>query len=345
LLTPVVLGEQASFPEFEPPVAAEAVDIRFDEVLPKAGETLVWCKSFLLSADPGVLADNVVAIEPLPGNLSVHHMHLHVCDDESASWTKHRNMYEDAGHQTPMTCLAPSWEAGSGCHGVAWTYLPGQQGLVFPEGVGLTIGDRPGDIRRVILEVRYNQAYLSEGVADRAGIRLWATKKAVVKHHVGLLSVGDPSSRFPRPLIPNRTGAMVALFCPPECTKKFVEPMNVFAFTSHGHLRATSVLTYIDFDPLSMNVPGLHLEPGRFEYGHHDFEPANFTLGLGASVKTMCVYDTSNDTQPVAFGAETSKEMCTQIFLYWPKQPTFTCGYYSEDLYWCGGGKNSLIPV
>ena len=25
-----------------------------------------------------------------------------------------------------------------------------------------------------------------------------------------------------------------------------------------------------------------------------------------------------------------------QVFLYWPKQYTFLCGYYGDQAYWCG---------
>jgi hypothetical protein len=28
--------------------------------------------------------------------------------------------------------------------------------------------------------------------------------------------------------------------------------------------------------------------------------------------------------------------MCMQVFLYWPKQYTFLCGYYGKKVYWCG---------
>jgi hypothetical protein len=36
------------------------------------------------------------------------------------------------------------------------------------------------------------------------------------------------------------------------------------------------------------------------------------------------------------FGPATSDEMCMQVFLYWPKQYTFLCGYYGKKVYWCG---------
>ena len=37
----------------------------------------------------------------------------------------------------------------SGCHGTAWTYLPGQSGLMFPAGVGLKIGTGNQDLRHL----------------------------------------------------------------------------------------------------------------------------------------------------------------------------------------------------
>lgn len=107
-------------PEFTPPPGTDPVDVRLDVVIPKAGETLIWCKSFLLEATEGVHPNNLIAVEPMPGNLSVHHMHLHVCDEGSPSWLKHQEMYSDAEALRPLSCSPPSWERDSGCHGTAW---------------------------------------------------------------------------------------------------------------------------------------------------------------------------------------------------------------------------------
>ena len=75
---------------------------------------------------------------------------------------------------------------------------------------------------------------------------------------------------------------------------------------------------------------------GAFEHDEQHFEPANFTVQKGDSLRTVCRYDTSEDTAPISFGPATSDEMCMQVFLYWPKQYTFLCGYYGRKVYWCG---------
>jgi hypothetical protein len=238
-----------------PPSNAEAVDVRFDvvipdmaanldtpldpdEPLPKRIQTLIWCKSFLVEANEGE-ANNVIGVTPMPGLPNVHHMHLHVCDPDSAAWQKHRRMYADvddsqpgapgARGNLPLSCVSPAWERGSGCHGTAWTFVPGQSTMMFPPGVGMKIGSGRHDLRHLVLEVHYDMAHELKDVPDNSGIRLWAVKEAVVQHRMGVLTVADPFAKFPQALPPGEPSVEVNVFCPPGCTKKFPSPINVFA--------------------------------------------------------------------------------------------------------------------
>jgi len=208
--------------------------------------------------------------------------------------------------------------------------------------VGLKIGEQAGDLRHVVLEVHYDKAYRSEGAVDHAGIRFWATKENVVRQRMGMMVVADPFARFPHTLPPQQTSVEVDMHCPPGCTATFRQPMHVFASMTHAHLRATSVHTFLG-TPSSKGhgVPvgaWRHVvASGHFAHDHQLFAPADFTLGLGDALRTTCKYDTTNDTEPVAFGPYTSNEMCMQVFLYWPKQYPYLCGYYSAEKFYCGG--------
>ena len=207
----------------------------------RSGKTLVWCQSFLLSdllrraaPDAAGAKMSVVAVEPLPGSPDVHHMHLHVCDADSRAFQTHAALFEE-GTSRPKTCLPPSWTPGSGCHGTAWTFLPGQEPVVFPEGVGFTVGgdDADGDdlaVRRVVLEVHYDGADAMKGAADFSGLRLWATKdwEKDAKMRVGLLSVADPFARLPQNLPADTADARYTTHCPPGCTKTFAAPLRAF---------------------------------------------------------------------------------------------------------------------
>jgi len=343
------LHAATSSPIFAPPNEAFAVDIRLDVIMPKASSTFVWCKSFLLEATEGIDPNNIMAVQPMPGNLSVHHMHLHVCQPESSAWRRHLRLYYDRQAEIPLSCFPPSWQPGSGCHGTTWTYLPGQNAMTFPEGVGMKIGKGQWDLQHVILEVHYNQAHDAVGVKDQAGIRFWASKENVVKHRVGLLSVADPFSRYPHPLPAGVKSVGLSLFCPPACTMKFADDMHVFSSMTHAHLRARYVQTALGYASTSeaevQNWTNV-VESGVFAHHHHQFTPANFTIKRGSSLRTTCMYDTSGDTEPIGFGPATdSNEMCMQVFLYWPKQKTFLCGYFSDKKDWCGGADDFLPTI
>ena len=66
-----------------------------------------------------------------------------------------------------------------------------------------------------------------------------------------------------------------------------------------------------------------------FSHDSQRFEPASFTIIPGDSLRTTCCHDTTEEDAPVRFGAATTDEMCMQVFLCWPKQPTFLCGHYA----------------
>ena len=47
------------------------------------------------NGDVSVHATNIIAVEPVPGSPSIHHMHLHVCTPDSRSWVKHKRLFAD----------------------------------------------------------------------------------------------------------------------------------------------------------------------------------------------------------------------------------------------------------
>ena len=388
------------------PKNAKPIDVRMDVVIPdttlgsadtfahgtheefRSGKTLVWCKSFLLSDlldGEGKLS--VVAVEPLPGSGDVH-MHLHVCDEGSGAFSRHKQLFADESgeHKKPLTCAPPSWQPDSGCHGTAWTFLPGQEPVLFPPNVGFTIGgsDDDGDalaVRRVVLEVHYDRAHLMRGRSDQSGLRLWATTDPNdATERVGLLSVADPFARLPQNLPGGQRDVRYTTHCPPGCTKTFEKPMRVFASMTHAHLRARRVLTSVgtpdangnimcgdsagnivqgdsisaqsaidgtENDGTSRNtwktVVSKGSADGSFKHDVQKFIHANFTITPGDALRTECRYDTSGDTKSTQFGPATSQEMCMQVFLYYPKQQPFLCGYYDETKFWCGDA-DGFVP-
>ena len=368
----------ASFPDTTAVSAARQAPGVHEEF--RSGKTLVWCKSFLLSdllrrtEGAGAAGEkmSVIAVEPLPGSPDVHHMHLHVCDEGSSAFETHRTLYEnDEGDvndaKRPKTCLPPSWTPGSGCHGTAWTFLPGQDPVQFPEGVGFTVGGEDGDgdelaVRRVVLEVHYDGADALKGRPDHSGLRLWATRdwKTDARERVGLLSVADPFARLPQNLPAGERDVRYTTHCPPGCTSTFAKPVRVFASMTHAHLRARHVLTSVgtpDARTGLVSVPpnegggangdanvssGWRVvvragdDAGAFSHDRQKFESADFEIRPGDALRTECRYDTSDAASSIPFGPATSQEMCMQVFLYYPKQREFLCGYYDEEKFWCG---------
>ena len=120
---------------------------------------------------------------------------------------------------------------------------------------------------------------------------------------------------------------------------------------THAHLRARHVLTSVGTpDPATGLVPegdgpstsGWRVvvdakdDAGAFSHDRQKFEPAEFSIQPGDALRTECRYDTRGAASSIPFGPATSQEMCMQVFLYYPKQPEFLCGYYDERRFWCG---------
>jgi|TARA_B110000305_G_C19328852_1_gene582892 hypothetical protein len=156
--------------------------------------------------------------------------------------------------------------------------------------------------------------------------------------------------------------------------------MRVFASMTHAHLRARRVLTSVgtpdangnimcgdsagnivqgdsisaqsaidgtENDGTSRNtwktVVSKGSADGSFKHDVQKFIHANFTITPGDALRTECRYDTSGDTKSTQFGPATSQEMCMQVFLYYPKQQPFLCGYYDETKFWCGDA-DGFVP-
>ena len=198
-----------------------------------------------------------------------------------------------------------------------------------------------------------------KGAADFSGLRLWATRdwEKDAKMRVGLLSVADPFARLPQNLPADTADARYTTHCPPGCTKTFAAPLRVFASMTHAHLRAKHVLTSVGTpDPETGLVPegdgpstsGWRVvvdakdDAGAFSHDRQKFEPAEFTIEPGDALRTECRYDTRGASSSIPFGPATSQEMCMQVFLYYPKQPEFLCGYYDERRFWCGDAEGFI---
>jgi hypothetical protein len=338
---------------FEPPPHTVAVDVRFDVVMPKASAKLVWCKSFLLEATDGIDPTNIVAVEPVTGNQSIHHMHLHACDADAPKWLEHQNMYKYDEGYTPRLCHIHNGGASrwSGCRTVTWSFLPGERAMTFPEGVGMKIGEGQWDLRHVLLEVQFDDTYETDGLKSQPGFRFWATKHNVVKHHVGMLMIDFLNL----PPLPKSPRLKLDLYCPSECTRKFDGDMHVFATMGYTQIEGMTVKSRIvrgnstDSKWMKLDQKGYVAEEVLAYVSNATFvntslpNPAltdvrftEFVIERGDSLTTRCVYDMWTDSDDHPLGKNTRNDgICAQTFVYWPRQDTFSCGYLDPDEMTC----------
>jgi hypothetical protein len=335
------LPAEVVVPQWAPPPDAVAVDVRFDVVMPKASAKIVWCKSFLLDAADGVDPTNIVAVEPMAGNQTIHHMHMHLCDADSPKWLEHQNMYKYDEGDVPRTCRIHQGDAG--CHGIGWSFLPGQGGMTFPKGVGLKIGNGRWDFRHVLLEVQYDDEYTTEGLISQPGFRFWAKKDNVVKHHAGMMMIDN----LFLPPLPKSPRLALTLHCTSACTQRFSWDMHVFA--TYGHTQIEGMKIHSQIEGLNSSIWRKLAQTGHIDEEWVRRDPTithdvlrntsftEFTIKRGDRLSTTCEYNIWADSVDHPLGKWTMNNgICAQTFVYWPKQDTSSCGYVSAGEEVCG---------
>lgn len=101
-------------------------------------------------------------------------MILYGCDAELES--------EKLGH---LHVLPECTAMPEGCTEMKWPWAVGGRDIVFPDNVGLPVGEGS---RFLILQMHYYNPNLDEGVVDNSGVKIYYTTEPK-EHEVGVMQI------------------------------------------------------------------------------------------------------------------------------------------------------------
>jgi hypothetical protein len=328
---------------------AQTLNFSMSYAIPAQTTTYAF-QSFTL---PDTVA-HVVAINFIVSAVSsalVHHLVLHDCSNSAffqATASATGNPYPNT--QTFINAFgsvstAQSLVGNGVCKAPIWAWAHGGDSLVTPASAGIRIG--ANNLKYLIAEVHYNNPQSTQGVTDTSVIQLVYTT-TMRAHDVGMLTVGDPATRFAS--IPANTASKAyEAVCSSACTSLTgagqwpSSGINVFNSFLHMHQFGTKMW---NTQMRAGKVLGVRGKVEYWDFNNQIAAQSCYTVLPGDQINTHCVYSTKNSAA-VPFGLSSSEEMCMAFLMYYPKMSAMTqCGHFEDsnvkkDM--CGYSGGSLV--
>jgi dopamine beta-monooxygenase len=285
--------------------------------IPEARTTYQWF-AFNFPDDSDDLFHAVYARALLDKAKFLHHFIINGCS----------NKFDDALHGAPI-----SSGAAAGCSIVVGSWARGAEIISVPTWVGLPIGKRAGLVA-LTLQIHYDNPDGEAGIVDTSGVDMYYTPTLRAE----TLSTFRATWLGANPLIvvpPGKQRWFVTRTCKvsvQDSAKKVAE-LNVLGVYYHAHTLGREMYAEV-------------LKKGSDMWQDVSFEPKwhfddqytrnteawNLTFETGDILQTTCVMDSRGETKPMAFGRETTDEMCFAVFHGWPGNLDMHC----EGEVWSG---------
>ncbi|CAG5129718.1 unnamed protein product [Candidula unifasciata] len=297
------LDYECNSPDFKCPALAEeemkAVTIRLPSgsVVP-AEETAYKCIVLDL-ASLGIPLDrdfHLVAITPsLDKHNLTHHMSLSAC---KAIWP------------APFEC---KYVVSPQCPEFFHLWTMGVKGHCFDPFTGIMIG--PNGIKKLVLQVHWNNPELISGLTDTSGLVLHYTP-VLRPHDAGVLITG--SSMFSLPL--EQPEVLVKSTCSGQCThQQMTGPVNITSAWNHMHYSGIKMNIEVTWD--KHHVTNI-TDDREYDYNRpivHRFSD-QIVFNPGDELHTNCVFSTVNSNRSILSGYGARDEMCLGFIYYFPKR-------------------------
>ncbi|XP_042238957.1 uncharacterized protein LOC121877254 isoform X2 [Homarus americanus] len=282
--------------------------------IPSNLKTLYWCKIFKI---PSLTRKNqVIGYVPVieERNLAhVHHILLYECHLPDSG--RHYEKWLDIdGRQCYGPNMPVSWTYCSSTF-VAWGI--GGEGQIYPDNVGLPMGEEHGGSTYILMEVHYDNPELKPDIVDSSGVRIYYTDR-LRQYDAGILMAGH--SITPMQIIPPNRKWLSIGHCTGSCTQKeFPEGgIRVFEGILHSHLLGSALkLRHIrDNKELPFIAKDMSYD---FNYQQSRIFKDEVIILPGDSLITECTYDATRKPKVTFGGFGTEEEMCLSFLGYYPR--------------------------
>ncbi|GFO42330.1 DBH-like monooxygenase protein 1 homolog [Plakobranchus ocellatus] len=255
---------------------------------------------------------HAVAFEPLIENKHlIHHMLLFGCGESYDTPTKQAQSY------IPHVCGPPDY----GCRFFLVQWSMGMDGQICsPPDAGVRFGFK--SFKTLALQIHWNNANLTDGMADSSGFRIYYTRE-LRKYDVGNLQVGQNDLEIP----PGQDHYAQTGSCSSECTSQWLS-QPTFLTRAHIHMHYTGdggVLELVRGDKVIQEV----VRDLTYNYARppvHDLQEPVKVLP-GDELRLTCFFNTKDGdkrrNRTVYFGEGSDGEMCYAFITYYPNVDHF----------------------
>ncbi|CAF4054075.1 unnamed protein product [Rotaria sordida] len=187
----------------------------------------------------------------------------------------------------------------------------------LPEEGGYPVGS-DFDIKYYLLEMHYNNPRLISGRRDSSGVRFYVSP-TLRQYDLGYLTFGTTANALAIAIPPNTAHFNVDSYCPAQATKNFPKDgITVTTAYAHAHNQGRSIWTKLIRNGTAIQYL-FNTESFDFNYQFEHKLPKRIQLYPGDEFATRCVYSTENKSVITLGGEPSTSEMCTQIFMYYPR--------------------------
>jgi len=331
------------------PSDAKYFDVMHRKVRVPAQKTTYWCTKFRLSDVPDFKSPHhIIAIQPLIQKRKfhiVHHMVLHSCfakpNETNAVFSKpcFRENMPASVHDCGMLGGIYAW-------GIGMSKI-----FRFPKNVGYPVGLNDSS-QYFLLQAHFNNEQLQSDIIDSSGLRFYYTKPR--KYDAGMITVGaniNDNMIIP----PGMDKWTVRGVCTKDCTQKMRprKRIKLFATLPHAHATVTRIRTTLVRNGVEVNEI---IDADNFNMNHQRFHMLEKEVEVkeGDEIFNYCTSRTLDRKYATVGGMGSSKEMCLNAMMYYPKidvetclsseivvQPVFTAKYARPVFANCAGGSRA----
>nr|XP_045616124.1 MOXD1 homolog 1-like isoform X2 [Procambarus clarkii] len=287
--------------------------------LPNDLPTLYWCS--VVKIPPLASKAQAIGVIPLIEEKNVQHVH-HILVYECHVPESARHFEKWVG-VPGLQCYGPNMP-------VSWTYCGtpvftwgiGGEGDLYPENVGLPLGEENGGATYFLKEIHYDNPDLKQDIVDASGLRVLYTETPR-EYDAGVLTIGHSIS--PLLVVPPGTHWLTVGICHPDCTQQGLPEggVKVFEVLLHSHMlgskmKIRQVRQNQELQPL---VRDLNYD---FNY-QHSRSVNNVSILPGDILILECEYDSTTRDFTTFGGFGTEEEMCLAFLTYYPRSPLAVC--------------------
>ncbi|XP_053685805.1 MOXD1 homolog 2-like [Sabethes cyaneus] len=296
-----------------------------DVELPRADNTLHWCKMFKLSDINR--KHHLIRYEPVFDSASsvpyLNHIILHECQGSSPELEIMSRENGRPCYQADRSILT--------CNSIVAAWTRGSEGFSFPTEAGYPLDSNQA--RFYLMETHYSSSVefgesntnsvKSKVMVDNSGLKIYYTS-ALRNHDAGVLSVGmDPNWRHIIP--PGQEHVVSEGHCVGECTQRAFprDGINIFAVMMRTH----QIGRQIKLRQIRYREELLPIAHDRnTDYNYQEYRRLNSPVRVlpGDRLIAECIYDSSGRAAITLGGLTTREETCLVLTLYFPRQKELT---------------------